>query len=286
MTTNLDENSPSKIVAATPLTASKGDANGSMSVDVADVVTEVGYMMGQDPQPFIFEAADVNSDNDIDVLDVVGTVNIIQAPNGVEGTSVASVVTYTVRDGVLYVDSPVDLGGVQVQLTARGTTQFETLEALNGFEHVGSWQQDSTEYLFLAFSLTGKTLNAGEHALLRIGDADIERIIFSDAAGKNVIGINGSVTGVGSVLGMQMRLPYPNPFDEQLTVPYVISGDGAQSVRINVVDLGGRTVATFRATHTYGEYIHTFATSGLAKGIYFVNLYVNDTLMQTAKAIK
>jgi hypothetical protein len=83
-----------------------------------------------------------------------------------------------------------------------------------------------------------------------------------------------------------MRLPYPNPFDEQLTVPYVISGDGAQSVRINVVDLGGRTVATFRATHTYGEYIHTFATSGLAKGIYFVNLYVNDTLMQTAKAIK
>jgi hypothetical protein len=273
-------------VAATPLTAQKGDANGSLSVDVADVVTEVGYMLGQDPQPFIFEAADVNSDKDIDVLDVVGTVNIIQNPSGTEGTSVASVVTYTVRDGVLYVDSPVDLGGVQVQLTAHGTTQFETLEALNGFEQVGSWQQDSTEYLFLAFSLTGKTLNAGEHALLNMGDAEIERIIFSDAAGKNVIGINGLATGVGSVLGMQMRLPYPNPFDEQLTVPYVISGDGAQSVRIHVVDLSGRTVAAYRATNTYGEYAHTFATAGWAKGIYLVNLYVNDTLMQTAKAIK
>ena len=60
--TSMTENSPSKTVAATPLTAAKGDANGSMSVDVADVVTEVAYMTNQNPQPFIFEAADVNAD--------------------------------------------------------------------------------------------------------------------------------------------------------------------------------------------------------------------------------
>jgi hypothetical protein len=286
MDTSLEENSPSKVVAATPLTASKGDANGSMDVDVADVVTEVSYMLGQNPQPFIYEAADVNGDNEIDVLDVVGTINIIQNPNSTSTTGLSSVATYTVRDGVLYVDSPVDLGGVQVKLAANATSKFEVLDALNGFEQVGTWQNNNTEYLFLAFSLTGKTLNAGENALLNIGDADIESIVLSDATGKNVPGVNGAVSGVGSVLGMQMRLPYPNPFDDQLTVPYVINGGNEQSVRIDLVDLSGRTVAAYRTTNSFGEYSHTFATAGLAKGMYFVILYVDGTLMHTAKVIK
>jgi subtilisin family serine protease len=286
MSTSLDENSPSKVVSATPLTASKGDANGSMDVTVADVVTEVNYMLGQNPQPFIFEAADVNSDSNIDVLDVVGTVNIITNPNSTSSTSLSSVATYTVKDGVLYVDSPVDLGGVQVMLAANNTTKFEALDALSGFEQVGSWQNDNTEYLFLAFSLTGKTISAGENALLNIGDASVEKIVFADASGKDVPGIDGSKSGVGSVLGMQMRLPYPNPFDAQLTVPYVINGSSEQAVRIELVDLSGRTVANYRATNTFGEYSHTFATDALARGMYFVNLYVNGTLMQTAKVIK
>ena len=41
VTTSFDEYNFSNPVCATPLTATKGDANGSMSVDVADVVTEV-----------------------------------------------------------------------------------------------------------------------------------------------------------------------------------------------------------------------------------------------------
>jgi hypothetical protein len=286
MDTSLEENSPSKVVAATPLTASKGDANGSMDVDVADVVTEVSYMLGQNPQPFIYEAADVNGDNEIDVLDVVGTINIIKNASSADATSVESVATYTVRDGILYVDSPVDLGGVQVQLTANNTTTFEAMEALTGFEQVGSWQNDNTEYLFLAFSLTGKTIAAGETALLNIGDAEIKDLILSDATGKNIPSVNGSTSGVGTVLGMQMHLPYPNPFDDQLTVPYVINGSGAQKVRINMVDLSGRTVATYRTTNSFGEYSHTFATDALSRGVYLVSLYVNDNLMQTVKVIK
>jgi hypothetical protein len=285
MTTGLSENSPSKVVAATPLTSSKGDANGSTTVDVADIVTEVAYLLGQDPQPFIFEAADINSDEVIDVRDVVGTVNIIQAGNNADASSLSSVATYTIRDGILYVDSPVDLGGIQVKFAANSNTQFEALEALNGFEQIGGWQSDS-EYLFLSFSLTGKTISAGETALLNIGDAEIESIILSDAVGRNIPSVNGSTSGVGTVLGMQMRLPYPNPFDSQLTVPYVINGSGAQKVCISMVDLSGRTVATYRTTNSLGEYSHTFATDALSRGIYLVSLYVNDNLMQTAKVIK
>ena len=54
----------SNVVAATPLTATRGDANGSGNVDVADVITTVNYITNQNPQPFIFEAADVNDHDD------------------------------------------------------------------------------------------------------------------------------------------------------------------------------------------------------------------------------
>ena len=71
VTTSFDEYNFSNPVCATPLTATKGDANGSMSVDVADVVTEVAYLTGAKPQPFIFDAADVNTDQIVNVLDIV-----------------------------------------------------------------------------------------------------------------------------------------------------------------------------------------------------------------------
>lgn len=54
-----------------------GDSNGDGAVNVLDVVTTVNYIMGFNPQPFVFANADVNGDGLVNVLDVVGTVNII-----------------------------------------------------------------------------------------------------------------------------------------------------------------------------------------------------------------
>jgi hypothetical protein len=38
---------------------------------------DVDYILGNNPIPFVFKAADVNRDSQIDVLDIVGTVDII-----------------------------------------------------------------------------------------------------------------------------------------------------------------------------------------------------------------
>jgi hypothetical protein len=54
-----------------------GDANCDGQVNVSDIVTTINFILGQNPQPFCFENADVNADGIINVSDVVGTVNII-----------------------------------------------------------------------------------------------------------------------------------------------------------------------------------------------------------------
>ena len=58
-----------------------GDANGSGTVTVTDVVVTSQYVLELNPQPFIFEAADVNSDNNITVTDVTRIAWMVLNPN-------------------------------------------------------------------------------------------------------------------------------------------------------------------------------------------------------------
>jgi hypothetical protein len=59
----------------------KGDVNGDGTVDVADVVAIVNYILEKPSENFNKQAADVNGDGNIDVGDVVSVVNIILTSN-------------------------------------------------------------------------------------------------------------------------------------------------------------------------------------------------------------
>ena len=217
LSTDLKEYDISNVVAATPLTSTLGDANASGSVDVADVITTVNYAAGMDPKPFIFGAADVNVDEEIDILDVIGIIKIITHPNSAATASVEAVAEYSVEDGIVYVDCPVDLAGVQLMLTADREATITATEALNGFEQVGAWM-DETSYLFMAYNMAGRVIPAGRHAILNIADAGITDIRLSDKDGHNILAVPA--------------------------VPTVIDHIAAdQQVRRGVYDLMGRKVA-------------------------------------------
>lgn len=195
ITTDLKETDPSNVVAVTPMTSTLGDANGSGNVDVADVITTVNYASGQEPKPFIFEAADINKDLQIDILDVVGIIRTILNPNADASSLAMATATYTVENGIVYVDSPVDLAGVQIQIATEKGSQIKATDEMEGFEQTSSWLSDN-DFIYLAYSMSGKTLTAGKHAILNIGNAKIMDIRLSDAAGKNVEAKAGQETSV------------------------------------------------------------------------------------------
>ena len=285
MTTSLSSYDLSNPVAATPLTASKGDANGSMTVDVADVVTQVAWLTNQNPQPFIFEAADVNGDGVVNILDVVATISIILNPSSAGIMSDDNTATYYIENGILYVESSVALGGVQFSFVADKDTEIKPLEALDGFEKVTNWTSD-TELMFMAYSMSGKTIPAGRHALLEIGDAELSDIVLSDTQGHNVMPINGTTTNLGVVEQMQMSAPYPNPFRQQVVVPYLIGQSGEHAVRMAFTDVAGRTIDVYTTANDFGSYTYTWTPAeGMQPGVYFVSLYVDDKLMQTSKIV-
>ncbi len=285
VTTSFEEYNFSNPVTATPLTASKGDANGSMNVDVADVVTLVSWLTNQNPQPFIFEAADVNADGVVNILDVVATINIIMNPSSAGIMSVDNTATYYIENGILYVETTVALGGVQFSFVADKDAEIKPLAALDGFEKVTNWTND-TELMFMAYSMSGKTISAGRHALLEIGDAELSSIVLSDTQGHNVLPINGTTTNLGVVEQMQLSAPYPNPFREQVVVPYLIGQSGEHAVRMVFTDVAGRTIDVYTTITDFGSYSYTWTPAeGMLPGVYFVSLYVDNKLMQTSKIV-
>jgi hypothetical protein len=200
LSTDLQEYDVSNVVAATPLTSTLGDANGSGEVDVADVITTVNYAAGMEPKPFIFEAADMNADTFIDILDIIGIIQKILNPTAAPAlASIESTAVYTIEDGVLYLESPVSLAGVQVQLNMSEKKDIKATEDLNGFEQVSTWLSDN-DYLFLAYNLNGKTLSSGKNALLYVGDGDVANLRLSDSQGRNVMVLAGEgVTGIDAM---------------------------------------------------------------------------------------
>ena len=196
LSTDLQEYDVSNVVACTPLTSTLGDANGSGEVDVADVITTVNYASNMNPKPFIFEAADMNSDNIIDIIDVVKIILQILHPETAGTTALAeATAVYTIKDDILYVESPVALGGIQVQLNSPKHNDPEVLESLKGFEHASAWLTDE-DYLFLAYNMNGKTLPAGKHAILKLGEGGLRGLRLSDAHGHNIGLEPGNATSI------------------------------------------------------------------------------------------
>ena len=163
-------------------------------------MTTVNYIARKNPQPFIFEAADMNTDAEIDILDVVSIVRGVLNPSLLASVTAEHTATYWRENDTLYVDSPVALGGVQVQLALDGRSKenIGVASDLDGFEHTSAWLSDN-DYLFLAYNMNGKTLTAGKHALLHIGNSEIASIRMSDISGKKIAAINGNGDNATSI---------------------------------------------------------------------------------------
>ena len=193
MGTDLEQHDVSRTVAATPLTAQKGDANGSLNVDVADVMTQIAYLSNENPEPFIFEAADVNSDNEVNIMDVVGTLRIITNPDAdINVAEEEETALCSISEDGLIIDSPVALGGVQVKLKATAKEKLTIGGYLDGMEQLMVQTADSTR-LFLGYSMSGAVVPAGSFRLMEfhsdvkhLSCDDIEEVILSTPRGRNV----------------------------------------------------------------------------------------------------
>lgn len=288
LSTSLTENSPSKLVSCVPHSSIRGDANGSYAVDVADVITTINYVVGNNPQPFLFDAADVNGDGVINVLDVVGTINIILHPenSNAKDSYEQQTAIYTIEDGILYINTPVALGGLQFTLSNTTMNDIEVLSALSGFELVNTTADGNLT--LMAYSMSGMQIPEGKHALLRIGEKELAAIVLSDTEGHNVIPLKGGEVGVTDIESVKAQImkAFPNPFEKEVQLTFVVGSNNISNARLVFTDVIGRQIDQHEMDiHTAGQYSYTWKAKGMQRGMYFATLYVDGQKAHTMKLI-
>ncbi len=106
-----------------------GDANGNGEVSVIDIVTAAQYIIFQNPDPFLFEAADLNNDEQITVTDLALIANLILYPTK---NAPKRVPTFDLSDN--------QIQGNDIQLNV-GETRTVTL-TLDNVEKYSAFQMD------------------------------------------------------------------------------------------------------------------------------------------------
>jgi len=285
--TNMSETDQSKVVSATPFTASKGDANGDLSVNVLDITSIVAYLLNNNPQPFIFEAADVNSDAAINVLDIVGVVNkVLNGSQKVRSMALNKQVDLFFENDTLFANSNVPIGGIQLDIKGVSSIDdIQILKALNGFESGNSIISDSLRLIF--YSMSGKNIPAGERIpLLKLkSGSKILNAIFGETNGSP-IKVNYIITRIGDISNnmnqtvAELGQNFPNPVNGKTIIPIRIYEPVDEAV-LRVINMVGQEVEIIRlANPTIGEHLLSW-NSGTNKGLFVYTLEIkNDNQRQ------
>ena len=287
--TSFQETDFSSSVTASPLTSLLGDSNGDFSVNVMDVIHDVDYILGMNPQPFIFNAADVNNDLMINVLDVVGTVDIIlnpvaggttvnamAGPNYYPNTSVGEV-TLTWENGTLVAESQHAIAGLQLALEGAHEVTFP--EAVAGMEKMVYQQEGQT--IVLLFNFANQGFDAGRTELFSIADGeaelDLTRASVANDGGAPLTPVFRSEvlrpnTSPAQNDGKDWLVSFPNPASDAVQLEYCLPRT-VEQVDLVVYNAQGAVVAQqSNLRNALGISVHTLDVSSWQSGNYVVVL--------------
>jgi hypothetical protein len=262
-----------------------GDSDGNFVVNVLDLVTDVDYILGYDPSPFVFEAADVNNDETINVLDITATVDIILNPeeddnegettrnssggmNYYSSSSIGNAV-FSWEGNDLFVESEFNVGGVQLIFD----TDFEYVlsENLSGVQNLEYIKDDSKTLMLYSFDNT--TIANSKTKLLTRTDSSKDlykdQIIVGTVNGEKLNGLLRSSELESNEFNL-LNL-YPNPSSGTVNVEYYLPYN-MDVVNVKIYDIQGRLVWTQELESTSGNIKNQLQLDSLRLGNYILSM--------------
>ncbi len=296
-----------------------GDANLDRFVDVGDLVTIVAYIIGdRELETREFRAANVNGDIEVNVVDLVGVIDIIftgaaPAPfHKLEYFGEPAVVDIgrNASDneiGILSIDAelPTDIAGAQFDLRYNHSEidvgEPYLTDLSDGLILRHRKLDDSRLRVLMYFppDATRNVIASGTGHILEIPVygpecwyddptcVELENIVLSDPDGREI----PTKKSTGQLpTDFTLHQNYPNPFNPETRIGFAVGGGRAQHVELTVYNILGQKVRTLVSGEMMpGTYEVTFDgtdSSGekLASGVYFYTLSA-DEVRETRKML-
>jgi len=264
-----------------------GDFDGDQACNIADLTSLVDFLFRYGPPPCVLNAMDANgSCTGPNIADLTYIVDYLfqSGPEPVcgcleKGSPLPKVnsdisITSLFEDDVttVFVSSPIELRGVQLELKGAGGTTVANLLAekldlvygqRDGILRVGLLDLDGTEVIAV-----------GEHQMVSIpGKYELVSAIVSDINHNDFIVATGSKSS---------RLPdsyalhqnYPNPFNPVTTISFSVKE--RTDYTLTIYNLNGQVVASFKGTADRGVKAIEWDASQHASGVYLYKLEVGS----------
>jgi len=229
---------------------SAGDVNGDQDVNVLDVVGVVEHIINGDGT--MLDCADANGDGMLNILDVVVIVDMILSAD--ERTADASSAILEKGANGLNVNANGFIGGIQITLSHDSDFSLEVTDKAM----VSDYRTDGTSTTLIV------VVPEGEEVFTSEGDYTIEEVIVANSEGE-VADVEISNVVDSFALGTA----YPNPFNPSTTVELSVAEAGFVSV--NVYNVMGQLVQTLAEGQMEANvYSLTWNASDVPSGMYFV----------------
>lgn len=171
-----------------------GDANNDGNVDVADITTIASQILGNTPETFIFENADVDGDKAITVSDITGTAAIILGEPQIDDNTV--LVTYNDATAKVQVANNIKdkitftVTGADVSILADASLDKEVNYILSGTTTDGMFQMDG-DYK-CTITLNGVSITNNDSAAVQIDCGKRIAIVVADGTKNEFIDGKGN----------------------------------------------------------------------------------------------
>jgi len=279
--TDFKEGGFSKVISVIPLSSANGDANGDLSVTVLDITSIISYILEEDPQPFLFEAADVNYDGNINVLDMVLVIQMIMGQKDYSqdiNTIVPEYLDYSSQGMLL--ESKGQIAAMQFELKGTSSKDQRIFSMTEGLEMVYSVKKD--KIIGVLFTYSNHSFKAGDLELLCLSPAlevsSLNKVLASNPEG-NPVPIKTSKIPE-PVQEIQSLTCSPNPFLNTSRVRFGIPDESVYEFRI--FDQLGNTVFYKSNYQVNGSPISidwcpgTMDGNKLSAGVYIGSLKIKD----------
>ncbi|SNR46143.1 DNA-binding beta-propeller fold protein YncE [Lutibacter agarilyticus] len=255
-----------------------GDSNGDEKVTVTDLVLNVNYILGLNPIPFVFKAADVNNDEVVDILDIVGTVDIILSPASKNNNSKDEWNYYSnipIDDALfywegndLYVSSNEAIAGMQLVFDT--DFDYDLSQELSNFDRLNfSKEADQT---IMIYSFSGISIEPGITKLLTKFD-------------NNEVSLDVEKSAAGTPKGMKLAVKFdfnelitptesfklgPNPSNGFMTLYHYLPEE-RDLLLIRAYNLNGVMVwSSDKIKSSLGQGVNPINLEFLNDGVYFL----------------
>lgn len=268
------------------------DIDGNAIINVMDILRVADIVVSDDEESCGYEAANINGDNHINVIDVITLVQWVlrgqTTPEGIPPSEGSFKILHSDLGHKAIISSEEEISGFQFEAS---TLEFSEND-LDGIELPEGWSmtysESSDQFKVVIFDGTGQ--NPQSNVEFTVPDISPTSIMNTVVASSNAGEIRVQFSESKEIQGMlipdspKIEKLYPNPFNPSLSISFLIPNEANTSVTVyNTLGEEVDVIVPSQMTNA-GFYTHYWDAKNQPSGMYLIQIKSGNKI-DTQKAI-